>query len=64
MLELFDSSILLPLLSTMPKKKSPEDFLQRARAKGSDVNKGNVNVPAVKEHIEPKIEQDYARALN
>jgi len=44
----------------MPKKKSPADFFQRAREKGSDINKAIVNGTAVKKHIEPK---NYARAL-
>ncbi|KAL2041983.1 hypothetical protein N7G274_005171 [Stereocaulon virgatum] len=47
----------------MPKKKSPEDFFQRAREKGSDINKSIVNGSAVKKHIEPKTEKNYARAL-
>lgn len=63
MLTLFPSSRLLHLLSAMPKKKSPEDFFQRAREKGSDINKAIVNGSAVKKHIEPKTEKNYARAL-
>jgi len=54
-------SLLTP--SPMPKKKSPEDFFQRAREKGSDINKAIVNGSAVKKHLEPKTEKNYARAL-
>lgn len=39
-LTLFTSSILLHLLSAMPKKESLEDFLQQAREKGSDIKRG------------------------
>lgn len=62
-LTLFPSSRLLHLLSAMPKKKSPEDSFQRAREKSSDINKAIVNGSAVKKHIEPKTEKNYARAL-
>ncbi len=47
----------------MPKKKSPEDFFQRAREKGSNINKAIVNGTAGNKHIEPKTEKNYARAL-
>lgn len=62
MLTLFASSKLLHLLSAMPKKSS-EVFFQRAREKGSDINKAIVNGTAVKKHIEPKTEKNDARAL-
>ena len=63
LLTLFPSSRLLHLLSAMPKKKSPEDFFQRAREKGSNINKAIVNGTAGNKHIEPKTEKNYARAL-
>ena len=47
----------------MPKKKSPEDFTQRARENGSDTNNAIANGTAVKKHLEPKTERNYARAL-
>ena len=47
----------------MPKKKSPEDFFQRAREKGSNSNKAIVNGTVVKKHLEPKTEKNYTRAL-
>lgn len=60
----FASSTLFHLLSAMPKKKSPEDFFQRARAKGSDINKAIVNGTAVKKPLQPKTEKNYARSLD
>jgi len=47
----------------MPKKKSPEDFLQRAGEKGSEINTEIVNGTEIKKHIEPKTDKNYARAL-
>ncbi|KAL8922150.1 MAG: hypothetical protein Q9208_005345 [Pyrenodesmia sp. 3 TL-2023] len=44
----------------MPKKKSPEDFFQRAREKGFNINKTIVNGTVVKKHLEPKTEKNYA----
>ena len=61
--KLFPSSNLLYLLSAMPKKKSPEDFFQRAREKGSDINKAIVNSTAVKKHLEPKTEKNYGAGI-
>ncbi|KAK3169331.1 hypothetical protein OEA41_008714 [Lepraria neglecta] len=48
----------------MPKKKSPEDFFQRAREKGSNINKAIVNGTAVKKTLQPKTEKNYARSLD
>jgi hypothetical protein len=45
-------------------KKSREDFFQRAREKGSDINKEIVNGTEVQRHLEPKTEKNYARALD
>ena len=45
-------------------KKSPEDIFQRAREKGSDINKAIVNGIAVKEPLQPKTEKNYARSLD
>jgi len=47
----------------MSKKKFLKNFFQRAREKGSDINKAIVNGSAVKKHLEPKIEKNYAWAL-
>ena len=47
----------------MPKKKSPEEFFQRARKKGSDISKGIVNGDEVRKELQPKTGKNYARAL-
>lgn len=47
----------------MPKEKSPADFFQRAREKGSDINEEIVNGTEIQKHLEPKTEKNYARAL-
>lgn len=48
----------------MPQKKSAKAFLQRARAKGSDLNKDIVDGKEVLKHLEPKTLQSYARSLD
>ena len=48
----------------MPKKKSPEDFFQRAREKGSGINKTIVNGAEVQKHLQPKTAKNYTRALD
>lgn len=46
------------------RRRSPRRFsFQRAREKGSDINKAIVNGTAVKKQIEPKTEKNDARAL-
>lgn len=62
MFTLFALSILLRLFSEMP-KKSPKDFIQRARENDSDTSNAIVNGTAVKKLLEPKIERNYAWAL-
>ena len=47
----------------MPKKKSREEFFQRAREKGSDISKGIVNGDEVQKELQPKTWKNYARAL-
>ena len=46
---LFNPSELLLSLPPMPKKKSREEFFQRAREKGSETNKEIVNDTEIKE---------------
>jgi hypothetical protein len=48
----------------MPKKKSPKEYLQRAREKGSENNKDIVDGTEVKKRLQPKTENNYARASN
>lgn len=43
-----------PLASAMPKKKSPEGFLQRAREKGYNINRAIVNGTVVKNPFSPR----------
>jgi len=60
---------LFPLVETAPsavgdaEEEVPGGLFQRAREKGSDINRAIVNGTAVKKHIEPKTEKNYARAL-
>ncbi len=48
----------------MPKKKPPQEHLQRAREKGSENNKDIVNSTEIKKTLQPKTEDSYARSLN
>jgi hypothetical protein len=47
----------------MPKRKSPKDFFQRARDKGSESNKDIVNGDEIRKKLQPKTEKNYTRAL-
>lgn len=60
------SSLLSWTLSpfAMPKKKPPQEHLQRAREKGSENNKDIVNSTEIKKTLQPKTEDSYARSLN
>jgi len=60
----FTAPELLSVPPAMPKKKSPEDFFQRAREKGSGINKAIVNGAEVQKHLQPKTAKNYARALD
>lgn len=61
---LFTAPELLPVPLAMSKKKSAENFFQRARAKGSGINKKIVNEAEVQKHLADKTQKNYARALN
>ena len=60
----FTAPELLSVPPAMPKKRSPEDFFQRAREKGSGINKAIVNGAEVQKHLQPKTAKNYARALD
>jgi hypothetical protein len=54
---------LIALIFSMPKRKLPKDFFQKARDKGSESNKDIVNGDEIRKKLQPKTEKNYTYAL-